>query len=379
MTKKATILGCGLVGATMARELAADDRFEVVAVDASPENLARLNGLERISTRAADLSESKQLCEVIADADVVLGALPSRFGLQTLEGVIRAGKPYCDISFMPEDALTLDALAKRHRVAAVVDCGVSPGLSNMMIGFAHAQLDRADHAEIFVGGLPRERRWPFQYKAPFAPSDVIEEYVRPARMREAGRLVIKPALSEPELVDIPGIGTLEAFNTDGLRSLLTTVDIPSLKEKTLRYPGHIELMRVLRDTGFFDSELIDIRGVHVRPLDLTAKLLFPKWKLDDDEREFTYLRVDVAGDKGGRSVRHRFELFDEFDPMRRMSSMARTTGFPCVIVATLLADGRLPEPGVHPPEIIAKHPGVFEHVVSELGRRGVRVTHAVEE
>lgn len=363
----------------MARELAADEQYDITAVDASAENLERLVGVPRLAARQVDLTDPERLRAAIADADIVLGALPSRMGLQTLEAVIRAGKPYCDISFMPEDAFALDKLAKRHKTTAVVDCGVSPGLSNMMVGYAGAQLDRADRAEILVGGLPKARHWPFQYKAPFAPSDVIEEYVRPARMRENGRLVVKPALSEPELIDVPGVGALEAFNTDGLRSLLTTVDIPDLREKTLRYPGHIELMRVLRDTGYFSPDPIDIRGAPVRPFDVTAKLLFPKWKLDDGEAEFTFLRVVVEGVKEDRRMRHSFELFDEYDPVRRMSSMARTTGFPCVIVAKMLVEGRLSEYGVNLPENIARLPGVFEHVVLELRARGVRIAQTVEQ
>ena len=378
MKRRATVLGCGLVGLTMARELASDGDYEVTAVDSSPENLRRLVELPRLRTREADLADEEQLRAVVAEADVVLGALPSRIGLRALETVLRAGKPYCDISFVPEDALALDAVAKKHAATAVVDCGVSPGLSNMMVGFARSQLDQADRADIFVGGLPRARHWPFQYKAPFAPSDVIEEYVRPARMRELGRLVVKPALSEPELIDVPGVGTLEAFNTDGLRSLLTTVDIPNLREKTLRYPGHIELMRVFREIGFFDSEPIEVRGVKVRPVDVCSRLLFPKWKLDEDEPEFTYLKVEVVGTRGGDRTRHVFELFDEYDRERKMSSMARTTGFPCVIVAKMLAEGRLGGPGVFPPENIARLPGVFEHVVSVLRDRGVRITHSVD-
>lgn len=363
----------------MARELAADEQYEITAVDASAENLERLAGVPRLTARQVDLTDPVRLRAAVADADIVLGALPSRMGLQTLEAVIRAGKPYCDISFMPEDSFALDKLAKRHKSTAVVDCGVSPGLSNMMVGYADARLDRADRAEILVGGLPKARHWPYQYKAPFAPSDVIEEYVRPARMRENGRLVVKPALSEPELIDVPGVGSLEAFNTDGLRSLLTTVDIPDLREKTLRYPGHVELMRVLRDTGYFSPDPIDIRGAPVRPFDVTAKLLFPKWKLDDGEAEFTFLRVVVEGVKDDRRMRHSFELFDEYDPVRRMSSMARTTGFPCVIVAKMLVEGRLSEYGVVPPENIARLPGVFEHVVLGLRARGVRITQTVEQ
>jgi saccharopine dehydrogenase-like NADP-dependent oxidoreductase len=378
MKKKAVVLGCGLVGATMVRDLASDDGFEVIAADLSADNLRRLAGLSSVVPKSIDLSDGHQVRQAIAGADVVLGALPSRLGFQTLRTVLESRKPYADISFMAEDALELDSLAKSMGVAAVVDCGVSPGLSNLIVGFVHAALDRTDRAEIYVGGLPKQRRWPYEYKAPFAPLDVIEEYTRPARMVEAGRLVVKPALSEPELIDVSRVGTLEGFNTDGLRSLLKTVRIPTMKEKTLRYPGHAELMRVLRETGFFQTTTIDVKGTAIRPLDVTAKLLFPLWTYQPGEEEFTVLRVVVAGEKKGRSVCHTFEMYDESDRATGTSSMARTTAFPCTIVARMLARGEWSEAGVFPPELLGARSEVFTSIVEALRRRGVAVESRLE-
>ena len=379
MKKRAIVLGCGLVGATMARELAADPEFEVVAADFAQNNLDKLRNCSGIRTIRVDLSDPGRVKEVIGNQDVVLGALPSRIGLQTLEAVIRSGKCYCDISFMPEDAMQLDSLAKKHAATAVVDCGVSPGLSNMMVGHAVSRMERADRADIYVGGLPKVRHWPYQYKAPFAPSDVIEEYTRPARIVENGNIVVKPALSDPELMDFPQVGTLEAFNTDGLRTLLGTVRVANMCEKTLRYPGHIELMRVLRETGLFDQDEIEVKGVKVRPRDVTAKLLFPRWTYDQGEEEFTILRVSVDGLEGGKTMRYTYDLYDEYDRTSGTSSMARTTGFPCVIVARMLAHRRFAEPGVFPPEMLARRNGVFEFMVDELARRGVVVHTNVRE
>ena len=146
-------------------------------------------------------------------------------------------------------------LWRRQRgVTAVVDCGVAPGLSNMMLGY-HASQGAVSSYRCLVGGLPVKRTWPWQYKAPFSPVDVLEEYTRPARLVEGGCIVTRPALSEPELVDLDPVGTLEAFNTDGLRSLLVTMrQVPDMVEKTLRYPGHIDYIRVLRESGFLGTE-----------------------------------------------------------------------------------------------------------------------------
>ncbi len=378
MTTNAIVLGCGLVGATMARDLASDADFEVAVADISLDNLRKLDSQANITKTQVDLSDPARVREIIKRFDVVIAGLPSAIGFQTLRTAIEVGKSYCDISFMPEDALQLNELAKKNGVTAVVDCGVSPGLSNMIVGYVHARLDRTDRAEIYVGGLPKIRQWPYYYKAPFAPADVLEVYTRPARVVEHGQVVVKPALSEPELIDFARVGMLEAFNTDGLRSLLTTVDIPNMKEKTLRYPGHCELMRVLHDTGLLDNSEIDVHGVKVRPLEVTSKLLFDKWKLQEDEEEFTIMRVIVEGVKDGRRVRHTYDLYDEYDRDNQVSSMARTTGFPNVIMARMVASGRFREPGVFPPELLAGYEGVVERMMAMLQTCGITFETRVE-
>jgi lysine 6-dehydrogenase len=304
----------------------------------------------------------------------VLGALSSTLGLQTLSAVIDAGKSYCDISFMAEDAGTLDDAARRRGVTAVVDCGVAPGVSNLLAGYAASVLDPCERIDIFVGGLPLERRWPFQYKAGFAPHDVIEEYTRPSRVVENGRVVVKEALSDPELIDFPGVGTLEAFNTDGLRSLADTLSVPWMKEKTLRYPGHIELMRVLRHIGLFSKEPIAVGDTQVRPLDVTAALLFPKWFFEQGEADLTVLRVASEGMRAGRRMRLVWDMLDRYDPATGLRSMSRTTAFAATSMLTLMADGRLHRSGVLTPETAAREPGLAEAFLREYERRGVKMT-----
>jgi lysine 6-dehydrogenase len=373
MAAHAVVLGCGMVGATIARDVATDPDFSVSAIDVDAARLKTLDGIPRVQPQRVDLSDPSRLREAISRADVVLGALPSRFGFQTLKTVIEAGRPCADISFMPEDVMKLDALAREKNVTAIVDCGVSPGLSNFFVGRSYAELERTDRAAIYVGGLPRERRWPFEYKAPFSPYDVLEEYTRPSRLVENGRLVVRPALSEPELMDFPGVGTLEGFNTDGLRTLLATVSIPFMKEKTLRYPGHAELMRVFRETGLFSETPVEIRGAKVIPRELTSRLLFPLWTGQDGETEFTVLRVVVEGTDAGESVRHEYDLFDETDLATGQSSMARTTGFPCAVFGRMLARREFADPGVFPPELLARDVLVFDHVIHALRHRSVQI------
>jgi lysine 6-dehydrogenase len=371
--KRVTILGCGLVGGTIVRDLASDATLSVRAVDVSDEALARLREIPRVELQRADLSDPSAVAGVIEGADVVVGAVPGRFGLAMLRTVIDRGKPVSDISFAPEDPFELDELARTRGVAAVVDAGVSPGLSNLAIGRAAAILDSIDDASIFVGGLPSKRYWPYEYRSVFSPTDVIEEYTRPARLIEHGRVVVKPALSEVELIDFPQIGTLEAFNTDGLRTLLHTVEALNLKEKTLRYPGHAERMRMLRETGFFSDEPVEIDGISIIPRRLTEHLMFEQWRRPEEEEELTILQVVAEGPAGGQRKRIRFELLDRTDRESGTTSMARTTGFPCAIVARLLAAGEIEQTGILPLESLGRDERLYDHIVSELRDRGVEL------
>ena len=372
-TRKVVVLGAGMVGQAIARDLADDAGLRVDVADVRAEALEQVARRADVGTVRADLANPDAVKRLVAAYELAVGALPSAIGLQTLRAVLEAGRHCVDISFMPEDALSLDALARGKGVTAVVDCGVAPGLSNMMCGAAAARLAPLEEVEIYVGGLPVERRWPFDYKAGFAPSDVLEEYTRPSRVVEHGRLVVKEPLSEPELLDFPGVGTLEAFNTDGLRSLVRTIDAPFMKEKTLRYPGHIALMRAFRETGLFSKDPISAGGVSVRPIDVTAALMFPKWTFGPGEADLTVMRVTVEGRRGGRRVRYAWDLLDRYDPATGFRSMSRTTAFPATIVARLLAAGAFRQPGVHPPERLGREQGLLEGVIAGLAERGVSV------
>ena len=372
-------MGCGMVGSAIAMDLAQDPGLRVTVADVREAPLAEVARRFGVRTLRADLlSDLGTLARTVAPFDVVVGALPSRFGLSTLRAIIEAGKHYVEISFMPEDPLVLGSLARERGVVAVVDCGVAPGSSNVILGWATSVLDPCEAIHVKVGGLPAVRTWPYAYKAPFAPSDVIEEYTRPARMVEHGEVVVYEALSGAELVDVPGIGTLEVFNTDGLRTLLTTMNVPHMTEKTMRWPGHIELMRVLRDTGFFAQEPIVVGGREVVPLDVTSALLFPKWTFAPGEEDITVLRVEAIGKKDGQRVRMIWDMIDRYDASSDTRSMSRTTGFPAAIVTRWLAQGRVKEPGVYAPEMIGRMPGLCDEMLGQLRERGIDFRARIE-
>ena len=224
---KIVVLGGGRVGSAMARDLAREPNFEVTVVDASEGALGRLADWG-LKTQQADLADPAAVKRAVQDHDLVVGAVPGFMGFNTLKAVLEADKDIVDISFFDEDPFLLDGLARERGRIAIVDCGVAPGCSNLVLGRMAAELDRVDNFTCMVGGLPAVRTWPFEFKAVFSPIDVIEEYTRPARFKRFGEMVTLPALSDVEPVDFPGVGTLEAFNTDGLRSLLKTVDVPSM-------------------------------------------------------------------------------------------------------------------------------------------------------
>jgi lysine 6-dehydrogenase len=377
--QRVTVLGAGLVGSLIARTLAADGRFEILVCDRSEDALGELAGLPRVATVRLDLGQGASIAAAVAPADVVVGAVPGFLGHAMLRTVIDAGKPVADISFAPEDPFELDGLAKERGVSAIVDCGVSPGLSNLACGRATGRLDTIDSIVISVGGLPFRRVPPWEYRIVFSATDVIEEYTRPARLVEDGRVVTKPALSEVTRFDLPGVGTLEAFLTDGLRTVLSTVKARNLREQTLRWPGHAEKMRLLRDSGFLQDEPVAAGGTRVAPRAVAEALLFALWKRPEGEEEFTVLRVESRGSRAGRPVRLVHDLFDRTDVKTGATSMARTTGFPCVTAVQLLASRSLRDPGVLPLELLGTRPELFAAFVEGLAARGVAFSETEED
>jgi len=366
------VLGCGLVGGPMAIDLAKEETFEITIVDKNRETLDALASEHtNITTVQRDLGNPQEVSALVADYDLVINAVPGFMGFQTLQAIIEAGKNVVDIAFYSENPFALDALAREKGVIAIVDCGVAPGMSNLLIGHVHEQLDRTDSILIYVGGLPETRRWPFDYRAVFSPIDVIAEYTRPARYVENGNLVIRPALSDPELIDFPGIGTLEAFNTDGLRTLAETIDAPNMKEKTLRYHGHIEKMAVLRAAGFFDEDAIEIDGHSIRPVDFTAKLMFPQWQMEEGEVDITVLQITIEGEKNGTPQRYVYNLLDKYDAPSKTHSMARTTGYTATVAARMLAKGLYDQKGISPPEFVGRHQECVDFMLEGLAERGL--------
>jgi saccharopine dehydrogenase-like NADP-dependent oxidoreductase len=366
---KIIVLGGGMVGSAIVADLRKDN--EVTCADISQNVLNAISQKLSVKTISCDFSNLAEVKKTIAPFDLVIGAVPGFLGFEVLKTIIESKKNVVDISFFPEDAFLLDDLAKKNNAIAIVDCGVAPGLCNMMAGLHNKQMKLSSY-ECLVGGLPIVRTKPYEYKAPFSPVDVLEEYTRPARYVENGKLVVKEALSEMEEINFEHCGTLEYFNTDGLRSLISTLsDVPNLKEKTLRYPGHADLMRIYRESGFFEKNKIKIKNIEVAPVDLISKLLFSEWKYLPGEEDFTIMRVTLTGTDDKGEVKIVYTLYDRYNKETETMSMARTTGYTCTAAANLIIENKFTRKGISPPEFVGEDEKCFDAVVNYLKERKV--------
>ena len=350
------VAGAGLVGRFVAIQLAMRGH-EVTAVDADG---AALSGLDEHGINTVESRIGGADTELLSSADVVVNALPGSIGDAIRETLLSIeGMRVADLAFAAQDPERFDDLAKRNGALMVHDVGIAPGLSNMVVA-QYAERSKLKSVEIRVGGNPQQPDEDWSYMAPFSPSDVIAEYTRPARIRREGKEVVLPALGELHPIEVEGYGLMEAFLTDGLRSLLGSIDAEDMAEYTVRWPGHLERWQkwLLNDEN--DEKLI------------------AAWAFDSTRPEFTWLQVKCESIDGNTG---NFELLDEGGD--GWSSMARTTGYVTVEVADMLASGgRLRDTlgaGVHPAEALIAHPDALERCLSTMREAGMCITHSNSE
>jgi saccharopine dehydrogenase-like NADP-dependent oxidoreductase len=261
-------------------------------------------------------------------------------GFKILEILIDKKISCIDISFMPENCLELSEMAMNKKCIIVPDAGVAPGLSNLIIGNIVAKND-VKKVKIMVGGLPKEKNPPWNYKTPFSPIDVIEEYTRPARVKVNGKILVKNALTDIQNFEVEDIGELEAFLTDGLRTLLNSdnkiSNVPDLSEYTIRYPGHADLIKKLIKDGSFSNDIIQYQNKSITQRENTCRELFKEWKLHDED-EFTFMII-LATTKSGKDIT--YTIYDERKD--GWSSMSRTTGLTACAFTKLLVNNKISE------------------------------------
>ncbi|MDW7986441.1 MAG: saccharopine dehydrogenase C-terminal domain-containing protein [Nitrososphaerota archaeon] len=367
------VLGYGRVGSTIVDDLISSNIVSFIGVcDKNWENIKNLS-FEKIQVYNFDLNDEITLVNLMKEYDVVICALPSYLGFKVEEAAIKAGVDLVDVSYTLEDPFILDSRARDANVTIVPDCGVAPGLSNMLVGYGYSEFDEVKSVKILVGGLPQNPIPPLDYIMTWSSEDLIEEYSRPVRIIEEGVLKYVEPLTGIELVNFEGLGIFEAFYTDGLRTLLTTLSSKILEmcEKTLRYPGHAEKIMFLKKLGMFDDEPLIIDDLKIEPRKFLAKLLDKKFRINLPD--MLLLRIVLKGVKGGLEFSKIFQVIDLYDEEKNITALSRTTGYTAAGVALLLAKKIIREKGVLPPEMIGFNKMYMNHLLKYLAERGVTV------
>jgi lysine 6-dehydrogenase len=374
---KIIVLGCGFIGSVVAADLAQSlPSAEIVITDRSlsrSRETASATRRENVSGAQLDARNRLELVSALKKCDLVVGALPGDIGYHSVKAAIAAGVSMVDVSYMPENPLQLSKDAEKAGVTVVPDCGVAPGISNVLIGHSLSRLDKVESIYILVGGLPETPVPPLGYTITWSAEGLIDEYTREAKIVKDGRVVNVDALTGLEVVDFPGVGKLEAFYTDGLRTLIHTVkDAKTMWEKTLRYPGHVAKIQLLKALGFFDKEPLKVEDTSLAPRKLTSRLLEAKLRRPDI-KDILALKVGVCGMRRNDEKHFIYYLLDHSEQKHRVSAMARTTAYPASVLAQLMAGGEIRAKGVVPLEMLSVEDKLFKRIMNELEKRQIKI------
>jgi saccharopine dehydrogenase-like NADP-dependent oxidoreductase len=374
---KVISVGCGNIGSAAAEDLAESmSNIEVVVADkdeARAKDVAKRIDRSNVSWIQLDATDHDELANTLKDSILTMGFLPGKLGYRLAEACIEARRNLVDVSYMPKNPLALDHKAKKAEITIIPDCGLAPGISNVLVGHAAKKLERVQTLHIMVGGLPEKNIPPLGYVITWSPENLIDEYVRKAKIIKDGKKIEVEALSGLEEVEFPKLGTLEAFYTDGLRTLPETIkNAEEMWEKTLRYPGHTEKIKLFRALGFFEEKEISIDGASTSPRKLTVKLFGQKLR-KTKVKDVVALKVEACGAKKGKQTCYIYHLLEYYDEKRGITAMARTTAYPASIIAQLMLKGTIKEKGVVPPEKIGMNDEHFKLFSEMLKRHGIRI------
>ncbi|MGA2628127.1 MAG: saccharopine dehydrogenase C-terminal domain-containing protein [Candidatus Bathyarchaeia archaeon] len=376
---RVAVFGSGLMGSTIARDLARSKHVDQVTVyDVDGERLRALAERDhsaKLSTKLHDVRKRNETARLLKRFDVGVGALPHGLSEYAISATITAGVDFVDLIFgWRFGQKEIHSAAKRKGITIIPSCGLAPGLTNILAMAATERMDRVDEVHIKVGGIPERPKPPLNYRIVFSFEAVLEEYLRKARIIKNGKITDVPALSGLETIAFHApIGKCECFYTDGLSTLVQTLrKVREMDEKTIRWPGHAEQIRTLIDCGLLETKPLLFHGEPIAPRKYVSTLLSNKLMLGK-EKDLTLLRVDVSGKNDGKLVHHRYEMIDHYDTRHGMTSMARTTAFPCSIATQLVATGRIAQKGLVPPELAFREDLRYEFL-DYLASRGMEIT-----
>jgi lysine 6-dehydrogenase len=377
------VLGAGLQGSACAYDLLQNPEVSQVRLadlrfDHLPEFLKPHSG-PRLLPTTLDVRDREAVLAVMRESDAVMSAIPYYLNLSLAECAVEAGVHYCDLGGNTEIVFQQKALADRAKargVTVIPDCGVAPGMVNILAEHGIRQLDTVESVRIYVGGLPQHPEPPLNYQVVYSLEGVLDYYTTLSWVLRGGERTQVTALSEREAVDFPApVGTLEAFHTaGGLSTMAFRYEgrIPEMEYKTLRYPGHAEIMKSIRELGLLDVEPVDVKGLKVAPRDVFVAVVGPKL-FKPKGKDLLALRVIVRGTKGGKPAERRFDLVDRYDEAHGISAMMRTTGYSLSITGQMQVRQQVGPAGVWTPDECMP----AEAYIAELRARGIELTEAV--
>jgi lysine 6-dehydrogenase len=378
---KMLVLGAGLQGCACAYDLLQSESVsQVTLADLRPDNLPSFltdkgDWGGRLKTVRLDVTDPVAVQETLRGQTSVMSAIPYYYNGPMARAAVEAGCHFSDLGGNTEivfEQKKLHEMARARGVSVIPDCGLAPGMVNILAAEGIRRLDRAEQVKVYVGGLPQQPEPPLNYQIVYSLEGALDYYTTPSWVLRGGKPVQVDALSELEAVDFPEpVGTLEAFHTGGGISTLPFAyqnKIDVMEYKTLRYPGHVAIMRPIRELGLLDNTPVEVKGNSVVPRDVFIATVHPKLHKPQG-RDLVALQVIVTGEKDRKPARVSFRLIDRYDASHGISAMMRTTGYSLSITGQMQADGRVTEKGVHTPDEAIP----FEAYVEELGRRGVRI------
>ncbi|MBS3795893.1 MAG: saccharopine dehydrogenase NADP-binding domain-containing protein [Candidatus Thorarchaeota archaeon] len=378
---KALVLGSGQMGKGVAFDLVSHDICtEVLVGDIDKERATEVADFagSKVSPLKIDAENREELKEAFSEADVVVSCVSYRVNPLHTDIAIETATNMVDLGGnfqIVEQQLDMNDPAKKADIIVIPDCGLAPGMTNILASSGIDYLDRTEEVVIRVGGLPKNPRPPLNYSLVFSVEGLINEYVEPCRVLKEGKIAFDDPLIGFEQIEFPNpFGTLEAFNTSGGTSTLPSTyegKVKNLNYKTIRYPGHGHKMWTLLKLGLMNSEEITVAGTKVAPRRVLEKLL--EENLPEVKEDVTLLRVDVSGWKGTESRKLEYELIDHYDEKTGLTSMARTTAFTASAVATMICNGNIEERGVLPPELAVP----AEDFIAEMRKRGIDIKKRV--
>jgi lysine 6-dehydrogenase len=374
---KIVVLGCGNIGSVATQDLAESlPSAEIVMADTNKnraEEAASKIDQSNVSWMQTDATNHEELANTLKKFDLAVGALPGWLGYQACKAAIKARVNMVDVSYMPEDVMTLNKDAVKTKICIIPDCGMSPGIGSILAGRAASKLDETESIHMLNGGLPEKPVPPLGYVITWSVSDLIDMYSRKVSIVKDGKVMQVEAMSGLEEVNFPRVGKLEAFYTDGLRTMLYSFKgVKDMWEKSLRYPGHVEKIKLLKALGLFDDKPIDVGNLQIVPRDLAAKLFEKKLKRPEIP-DIVAMLIEVVGSKKGRKVMYSYRVFDRFDRKHKVTSMARTTAYTASMVAQLVAKDAIKEKGVIAPEKLGMNDGIYRRFLNMMKKRKLAV------